>query len=911
MTRLPAIVVSVLVALLPQLASAQVVTVRATDPATSASTNVGDSVNQAFRINCVIGCATAAKQDTGNGYLSTLAGKDFATSAKQDTGNASLASIDAKLTNPLPVSLASVPAHAVTNAGTFAVQAAQSGTWTVTGAGGTFPVTGTFWQATQPVSGTVTAAQATAANLNATVVQATGSNLHVAVDSAPTTAVTNSNLDIALSALRDAIIGAGPKTLTDVVTALSALTVSISGSVAVTGPLTDTQLRATAVPVSGTFYQATQPVSLASVPSHAVTNAGTFAVQASGTVTANAGSGTFAVSGPVTDTQLRASAVPVDGSGVTQPVSGSVTANLGTLNGAATSAKQDTGNSSLASLDGKAPALGQALAAGSVPVILPAATVTTLTPPAAITGFATSAKQDTLQTAIDAIKVDVDKIPAAPATAANQATANTSLSSIDGKITAVNTGAVVIASSALPSGAATDAKQDTGNTSLASIDTKLTNPLPISGTVTTGGLTDTQLRATAVPISASSLPLPSTAATSTKQSDGSQKTQIVDGSGNVIGATSNALDINIKSGNPTTIAVTQGTATSLKAQAEAYQGGTAVSSSNPLQVTLANTGSNATAVKVDGSAVTQPVSGTFYQATQPGSIADGSDVTLGAKGDAKSTATDTTAITIMSVLKEISAMEQAPASQAVTNAGTFATQSAITAASGSIGAGAIASGAIASGAIASGAVASGAYAAGSITDGAMVTIGLKTDAASTATDTTSTSVVSVLKEISAKAQAPASTPITHANLDVALSTLATSSAQSTGNTSLGTIKTNTDPLVTAGAGGYVRQDSTATIAKESGGNLATIATNTSGLATASNQTTGNASLATLAATVTTDGGSVSASGVQIMGMNLTTGQAQPVAVTRNGALVIQNGTPSLPLPPCNPVRRTFCAPRTF
>jgi len=34
-----------------------------------------------------------------------------------------------------------VGSHAVTNAGTFAVQAAQSGTWTVTGAGGTFPVT--------------------------------------------------------------------------------------------------------------------------------------------------------------------------------------------------------------------------------------------------------------------------------------------------------------------------------------------------------------------------------------------------------------------------------------------------------------------------------------------------------------------------------------------------------------------------------------------------------------------------------------------------------------------------------------------------------------------------------------------------------------------------------------------------
>ena len=53
----------------------------------------------------------------------------------------------------------------VVGTGTFATQSAQSGTWTVqpgntanttawlvTGTGGTFPVTGTFWQATQPVS---------------------------------------------------------------------------------------------------------------------------------------------------------------------------------------------------------------------------------------------------------------------------------------------------------------------------------------------------------------------------------------------------------------------------------------------------------------------------------------------------------------------------------------------------------------------------------------------------------------------------------------------------------------------------------------------------------------------------------------------------------------------------------------
>lgn len=35
----------------------------------------------------------------------------------------------------------------------------------------------------------------------------------------------------------------------------------------------------TSIAVTGTFFQATQPVSLTSVPSHAVTNAGTFAVQ--------------------------------------------------------------------------------------------------------------------------------------------------------------------------------------------------------------------------------------------------------------------------------------------------------------------------------------------------------------------------------------------------------------------------------------------------------------------------------------------------------------------------------------------------------------------------------------------------------------------------------------------------------
>ncbi len=74
----------------------------------------------------------------------------------------------------------------------------------------------------------------------------------------------------------------------------------------------------------------------------------------------------------------------------------------------------------------------------------------------------------------------------------------------------------------------------------------ITNPVTVAGTVTaTGPITNTQLRASEVAISAASLPLPTTAATSTKQSDGSQKTQICDPINvlNVAGVTSGALNV--------------------------------------------------------------------------------------------------------------------------------------------------------------------------------------------------------------------------------------------------------------------------------------------------------------------------------------------------------------------------------
>lgn len=133
-------------------------------------------------LNAGTGGATLATDDVGGVQYQVV---------KLDLGADGLAS---PVSGTVPVSDGS-GSLTVDNAGTFAVQAAQSGTWTVTGTGGTFPVT-----------------------------------------------------DSAGSLTVDAPVG------TPVFVRLS------DGAAAIT----------------------TLPVSLASVPSHAVTNAGTFAVQVDG-----------------------------------------------------------------------------------------------------------------------------------------------------------------------------------------------------------------------------------------------------------------------------------------------------------------------------------------------------------------------------------------------------------------------------------------------------------------------------------------------------------------------------------------------------------------------------------------------------------------------------------------------------
>jgi hypothetical protein len=182
------------------------------------------------------------------------------------TGASGLTNTELRAT-PVPVS-----GTVTANAGT--------GPFPISDNGGSLTVDGTFWQATQPVSAASLPLPAGAATDGAPV-------------SGQTLEAGGSALMGWLSSVRKAITDRLPAALVG-----GRLDMNI-GAVAVT------------VPVSGTFWQATQPVS--------------------GTVTANAGTGPF----PVSD---NGGSITVDGTfwQATQPVSGTVTSNLGTIAGVAT-----------------------------------------------------------------------------------------------------------------------------------------------------------------------------------------------------------------------------------------------------------------------------------------------------------------------------------------------------------------------------------------------------------------------------------------------------------------------------------------------------------------------------------------------------------------------------------------------
>jgi hypothetical protein len=166
--------------------------------------------------------------------------------------------------------------------------------------------------------------------------------------------------------------------------------------------------------------------------------------------------------------------------------------------------------------------------------------------PALPTGSATSANQTTIIGHLDGVEgllttIDADTSSMSSnltSLAAEDFATETTLNAIKTAVELIDNAIsgsemqVDVVSSALPTGASTLAEQQSQTTLLGTIDTD------------TGSMA-----ASLTSIAAEDFATETTlSAMSTKLTDASQKTQIVDGSGNVIGSTSNALDVNIKSG---------------------------------------------------------------------------------------------------------------------------------------------------------------------------------------------------------------------------------------------------------------------------------------------------------------------------------------------------------------------------
>jgi hypothetical protein len=402
------------------------------------SGTLGITANSSINLNQIAGVATA----TGNGVVGT--GVQRVAIASDNTAFAVNATLSAETTKVIGTvnqggtwnigSITTLPTLAnVTTVATLTNQAQMGGQAIAMGTGvrtaGTqrvtiatddsVPVTGTFWQTTQPVSGTVAATQSGTWNIT---------NISGTV-SLPTGAATAANQTTEITALQlldDAVGTSGTAIATgmyrvggtdgtnnrllsvntsghvNIADGGNSITVdgsvTVSGTVTATGPLTDTQLRATAVPVS-----------LASVPSHPVTNAGTFAVQAAQSGTWNIGQlggSNISMNTGVRDagtqrvTIATNDSVPVTGTfwQATQPVSGTVAAtqsgtwNIGSITTLPTLANVTTVATvtSLSQLAGQAINLNAGTAAaGTLRVIEASAATGTQTNPSLSTTSAT------------------------------------------------------------------------------------------------------------------------------------------------------------------------------------------------------------------------------------------------------------------------------------------------------------------------------------------------------------------------------------------------------------------------------------------------------------------------------------------------------------------------------------------
>jgi hypothetical protein len=278
---------------------------------------------------------------------------------------------------------------------------------------------------------------------------------------------------------------------------------------------------------------------------------------------------------------LRYSDVCVDASGNLN-VAGGTGGGGGT--GDASAANQTTEIAKLTSIDGKVPALGQALAAASTPVVLPAAQITALTPPAAITGYAT---QTTLATLLTQSDFDT-KSGALTETAPSTDTASSGLNGRLQRIAQRLSSLIALLPTAL-----------TGNNALR-VEQVVAGPTqPVSGTLTAnlGTIAGVSTEATLSAIKTT---------TDKLQFDVSNNLKVTGGTGGGGGGDASAAN-----------QATEIAALGAPADAEATANGSIIAVLKRIRTLL----SGSLAVTGTFWQSVQPVSGTFWQATQPVSAA--------------------------------------------------------------------------------------------------------------------------------------------------------------------------------------------------------------------------------------------------------------------------------------------------
>lgn len=186
-----------------------------------------------------------------------------------------------------------------------ALKTSNTGVLSVDASGVTVPVSGTFWQATQPISGSVTANAGTNLNTSTLAVESGGhlASIDTKLPSQGQALAANS-VPVVLTAAQISIL-----------TPLSSVTVSGTVTANAGSGTLSVDASGSTVPVSGTFWQTTQPISAATLPlpSGAATSVKQPTLGMAGTPSTDV----LTVQGIASMTALK-----VDGSSTTQPVSG-------------------------------------------------------------------------------------------------------------------------------------------------------------------------------------------------------------------------------------------------------------------------------------------------------------------------------------------------------------------------------------------------------------------------------------------------------------------------------------------------------------------------------------------------------------------------------------------------------------